>query len=401
MTTQRNPIDSLRLGQWFKLICGASYQDVSRIQNLALVYSLAGADCIDVAADPAVVHAALGGIAISQSICPSRLGKRPWLMVSFNDGQDPHFRKAWFDSQRCPIDCSRPCERICPASAIPPRVPETKGSGAKEPGARGLEASPDRHLGVIAERCYGCGRCLPACPHNLIEEHSFTVAVKAIAPTLFPHIDAIEIHTQIGRQAEFQRLWRQLTPYISQLKLVSVSCPDSEPHSSAVVDYLTQLYQLMVPKPNQLLWQTDGRPMSGDLGRGTTHATICLAQKVLNACLPGYVQLAGGTNDYTVAKLRSQNLLQTEHLSIPGSSRHEQRSISGVAYGSYARRLVNLEIDRIEEQPEQLWQQVSLARALVGQIKPNIHHSWHDAAIPESDNPPNCFERTSAAIVPP
>ncbi|MEO0350988.1 MAG: LdpA C-terminal domain-containing domain [Cyanobacteria bacterium P01_A01_bin.15] len=395
MTTQRNPIDSLRLGQWFKLICGASYQDVSRIQNLALVYSLAGADCIDVAADPAVVHAALGGIATSQLICPSLLGKRPWLMVSFNDGQDPHFRKAWFDSQRCPADCSRPCERICPASAIPPRGIETKGPETEE-----VKASPAGHLGVIAERCYGCGRCLPACPHDLIEEHSFTVAVKAIAPTLLPHIDAIEIHTQIGRQAEFQRLWQQLTPYISQLKLISVSCPDSEPHSDAVVNYLTQLYQLMVPKPNQLLWQTDGRPMSGDLGRGTTHATICLAKKVLNARLPGYVQLAGGTNDYTVAKLRSQNLLQTEHLS-PHGSRHKRRSISGVAYGSYARRLVSLETDRIEEQPEQLWQQVSLARALVSQIKPNLHHSGNDAAIPKGNNPPGCFEQTSTATVPP
>ena len=397
MTIQRNPIDSLRLGQWFKLICGASYQDVSRIQNLALVYSLAGADCIDVAADLAVVHAALEGIAISQSICPSLQGKRPWLMVSFNDGQDPHFRKAWFDSQRCPVDCSRPCERICPASAILPRGLVTEGSEAKGLVTEGSEASSG-HLGVLAERCYGCGRCLPACPHNLIEEQSFTVAVTAITPTLLPHIDAIEIHTQIGRQAEFQRLWQQLTPYIAQLKLVSVSCPDSDPHSDAIVDYLTQLYQLMVPKPHQLLWQTDGRPMSGDLGRGTTHATICLAQKVLNARLPGYVQLAGGTNDYTVAKLRSQNLLQTEHL-YPYRSGDKQSSINGVAYGSYARRLVSLETDRIEEQPEQLWRQVSLARALVGQIKPGVWHN--DADSPKNDSSPSCSEQTAATTVPP
>ncbi|MEM9008819.1 MAG: 4Fe-4S ferredoxin, partial [Cyanobacteria bacterium P01_F01_bin.86] len=58
MTTLRNPLNSLSLGQWFKLICGASYQDVAAVRNLSLIYSLAGADCIDVAADLAVVHAA-------------------------------------------------------------------------------------------------------------------------------------------------------------------------------------------------------------------------------------------------------------------------------------------------------------------------------------------------------
>lgn len=355
MTISQNPLEALKLGQWFKLICGASYQDVSKIRNLSLVYSLAGADCIDVAADLAVVQAALAGITAAQTIT-STIAK-PWLMVSFNDGQDPHFRKAWFESQRCPVDCLRPCERVCPANAILP-ISQTR------------EAQVDG-LGVLADRCYGCGRCLPVCPFGVIEERSFKVSAGAIAPALLPYIDAIEIHTQAGRQAEFQALWQQLAPYISQLKLIAVSCPDGEPHGSATVDYLAQLYQVMEPKPPQLLWQTDGRSMSGDIGKGTTLATIRLAQKVLNARLPGYVQLAGGTNDYTVAKLRSLNLLQERH---PSLLEHKSYGIHGIAYGSYARCLVDVGDSHLEDDPEKLWQQVRLAGELVSQIKPDIHH---------------------------
>ena len=37
------------------MICGASYQDVTRIRYLAFIYTLAGIDCIDVCAEEAVI----------------------------------------------------------------------------------------------------------------------------------------------------------------------------------------------------------------------------------------------------------------------------------------------------------------------------------------------------------
>jgi hypothetical protein len=46
------------MGQWVKLICGASYQDMPTVQRLVMLYALAGVDCIDVAADGAAVAAA-------------------------------------------------------------------------------------------------------------------------------------------------------------------------------------------------------------------------------------------------------------------------------------------------------------------------------------------------------
>ncbi|CAM9692316.1 unnamed protein product, partial [Laminaria digitata] len=63
------------------------------------------------------------------------------------------------------------------------------------------------------------------------------------------------------------------------------------------------------------VWQTDGRPMSGDTGRGATTACVRLAQKVLaTEAVPfgdgqHFVQLAGGTNDRTAPKLLELGLI--------------------------------------------------------------------------------------------
>ena len=63
-----DPRDSLKQGNWFKLICGASYQYLPAIRNLALAYTLAGADCIDIAADKAVISAARAGMKVAYDI---------------------------------------------------------------------------------------------------------------------------------------------------------------------------------------------------------------------------------------------------------------------------------------------------------------------------------------------
>jgi hypothetical protein len=207
-------------------------------------------------------------------------------------------------------------------------------------------------------------------------------------------VDAIEIHTQVGRQEEFRRLWIAIAPWLDQLKLVAISCPDGD----GLIDYLRALYELIAPLPCPLVWQTDGRPMSGDIGIGSTRAAIKLGQKVLSACLPGHVQLAGGTNHHTVPKLRSLGLLKPSM--VPGSSRRHDW-IAGVAYGSYARALLAPVLNeleamemavitnggerserrstamlersqpvRLEQLPNHLWRAVALADSLVSQLKP-------------------------------
>ena len=91
-----------------------------------------------------------------------------------------------------PANCPRPCERICPADAI--------------------SAFTDDLRGVIASRCYGCGRCLPICPLGLITTIDRPATFASIIPDLTAgKIDAIEIHTQSGHLADFQRLWQCLS----------------------------------------------------------------------------------------------------------------------------------------------------------------------------------------------
>lgn len=381
---QSYPLRSLTEGSWFKLICGASYQHLPAVRSLALAYSLAGADCIDVAADPAVIATAREGIKIAQElanlnrslftrkvndcqILPSTHSLKekridyPWLMVSINDGEDPHFRKAEFDTTQCPTNCPQPCVKICPANAI-----ELNSAG------------------VITDLCYGCGRCLPVCPEELIVTRSHISSPQAIASLIKSmDIDALEIHTQVGHYQDFKQVWQVLYPVIDKLKLLAISCTDGQ----NVVDYLRSLYELISPLPCPLIWQTDGRSMSGDIGKGTTHAAISFANKVIQADLPGYIQLAGGTNDHTVEKLKRSQMLQV-------SQNNQVNSIAGVAYGSYARAILSPTLDQLEttkldniqsnlfknqpmneinlklEQNQDLLQQaVSIASQLVNQIK--------------------------------
>ncbi len=364
-----SPLQSLNRGKWFKLICGASFGHLPAIRNLAIAYTLAGADCIDVAADLAVIAATQDGIGIAKKLARldgsthEEIDRQPWLMVSLNDGIDPHFRKAAFNPLQCPVDCPRPCERICPADAI-------------------------AEQGVIESRCYGCGRCLPICPLGLIATEDRAATPQLIFSQLgtVSGIDAIEIHTQPDRLDDFGRLWDILSPVADRLKLLAISCPDSD----ELIPYLRSIHATIAATyhplrlPFTLLWQTDGRPMSGDIGAGTTHAAIKLGEKVIAAGLPGYVQLAGGTNHYTVPKLRKRQLLPSAPVDgaidpmgdrIVPNGQH----VHGVAYGSYARVLLSPILDeldarshnpgKLEMHPDLLSAAVAIATELVGQLK--------------------------------
>jgi Fe-S-cluster-containing hydrogenase component 2 len=349
-TVVPEPLRSLQQGRWFKLICGASFQHLPAVRSLALVYTLAGADCIDVAADLAVFHAARSGIAAAQTIKPCS----PWLMVSLNDGEDPHFRKASFDPQRCPPDCSRPCVSVCPAQAI-------------------IFSATD--AGVQEERCYGCGRCLPVCPIEQISTRAQVASLDTVAPLIQSgQIQALELHTQVGHEAEFAQLWQRVRPWLSELKVLSISCSDA----ADVIPYLSTLAELMGTLPCPLIWQTDGRPMSGDIGDGTTRAAVIYGEKVLRSPLSGFVQLAGGTNSHTVPKLIQQNLLSS---STDMAKDLSLACISGVAFGSYARSLIQdlqTELENqvqstycLEDYPDLLAEGVRAAAQLILPLKQN------------------------------
>ena len=324
------PERALARGRWVKWIGGASNQDLAAIEDLAGLYSLAGVHCLDLAADPAVVAAARRGMAWAEA----RGAATPWVMVSLSDGADPHFRKAWFDPARCPSGCPRPCERVCPALAIPALAPPS-GSGAPP-------ASAAAGSGVLEERCYGCGRCLPACPLGLIEERDQLLPAAAVAPLLAAlRPDAIELHTRIGRSGAFAARLAQLRAAGIPLRRLAVSCGlelDGPPPPAAaagealrpealaerLVEELWNRFAQLRAAGFAPLWQLDGRPMRGDVGAGTARAAVQLWRRIGPRLPPGPVQLAGGTNDRTLP------LLQT--LTPPAGA-----AVAGVAFGSVAR----------------------------------------------------------------
>jgi len=352
-----------------KWIGGASNQDLAAIEDLAGLYGLAGVHCLDLAADPAVVAAARRGIAWAEA----RGAARPWLMVSLSDGADPHFRKAWFDPSRCPPDCPRPCERICPALAIPALGPAAEAI-SRFSGAQDAAAS-----GVQEERCYGCGRCLPACPIGLIEERDQLLPAAAVAPLLAAlRPDAIELHTRIGRAGAFAARLDQVRAAGIPLRRLAVSCglevegaprPATaagealalrpEALAEQLVDELWNRFAQLRAAGLAPIWQLDGRPMSGDVGAGTARSAVQLLLRVAPRLPPGPVQLAGGTNDRTLPLV--------EELALPWRA-----MVAGVAFGSVARaRLQSLLVQaqqrggRLLDQADLLPEAAAIAAALV------------------------------------
>ncbi|XP_048496914.1 uncharacterized protein LOC104888450 isoform X2 [Beta vulgaris subsp. vulgaris] len=308
------PQESLQKGNWVKLICGASFEDVVDIRNLSLVYTLAGA----------------------------------------------------FDPLDCPLDCSRPCEAVCPADAIVLR---------KEDALEG---------GVINERCYGCGRCLPVCPYDKIKAITYLRdAVTAAQLVRRNDVDAIEIHTNGRQTVSFEEFWNEMGDSVSHLKLIAISLPDV---GKATTTLMSTMFSIMRPNLSCYnLWQLDGRPMSGDIGRGATREVLAYAVRLAATedRPPGFLQLAGGTNAHTVNGLKEKGLFQIRR-NLEDGILAEQMSgscnslISGIAYGGYARKIVGRILRSmqsqhglayIEDYPVYLSEALREALALVGSVK--------------------------------
>ncbi len=320
--------------KWVKLICGASNEDIASIEDLCAIYAAAGVDYIDIAADPSVARAARNGINWSRKF----FGNRPGLMISISDGKDIHFRKAKFDPNKCPADCSRPCEKICPTSAIDIN-------------------------GVNESRCYGCGRCLTGCPLNLITEYEYGIPNKFLKDILVEiKPDAVEIHTEIDRQDSFKEICKIIKDSDVELQKISVSCGLTQSNAQPIdlAKVFWKRYEILEEHRAKLIWQLDGRPMSGDLASTTAKAAINLLEKMSGLLPPGLIQVAGGTNENTYKLIKDQN--------IP----------DGIAFGSVARKLVKPFIDdayklnkKIYEIPEKMTLAVNKAKSLIKPWKIN------------------------------
>ncbi len=336
-------------------------------------------DCIDVSADIAVVKAASDGITAGVKSSKDNI-ERPLLMISVNDDEDPHFRKAYFDINKCPPDCTRPCELSCPAYAIP-----------------SLSTLTNKNNGIITDKCYGCGRCVLTCPLGIIDTKSYQVDSNVITDLLSQQlVDAIEIHTQYQHDAYFNELFSKIGDsgncfthlilltdahilaylVLSNSKVLAVSFPDMDANT---LPYLEKLQHIITTHQSYnkfngvQIWQTDGRPMSGDIGKGTVHASTALASKLIKSSSnlinlhtqKQFLQLAGGTNDYSIEIVKREGLAG-------------MTGFGGYAFGGYARKVISNylnELDSrvpgalIEEHPEVLEKCNLFASNLVNIVK--------------------------------
>jgi Iron-Sulfur binding protein C terminal len=88
---------------------------------------------------------------------------------------------------------------------------------------------------------------------------------------------------------------------------------------------------------------------------------IALGWQMAAAKLPGYVQLAGGSNNYTMDKLREVKLLK---------SARQEIFVSGIARVMLAPLFEQIPgNDKLEDHPDILWGAVDRAATLVQQIK--------------------------------
>uniref|UniRef100_A0A6N2MTH7 4Fe-4S ferredoxin-type domain-containing protein n=1 Tax=Salix viminalis TaxID=40686 RepID=A0A6N2MTH7_SALVM len=224
--------------------------------------------------------------------------------------------------------------------------------------------------GVINERCYGCGRCSPVCPYDKIRMALYTRDAAVTAELLKrKDVDAIEIHTSGRQTAPFEGLWDDLRNSTGYLKLVAFT--------------ICWRFNCIFNEHN-----LDGRPMSGDIGRGATRESIAFAARLaaVEDKPRGFFQLAGGTNAHTVEGLKKRGLFQTtlvaenskDNKSMPPSTASSHALIGGIAYGGYARKIVGRVLSsmqsqhglaRIEDYPEHLLEALANALDLVGTVK--------------------------------
>lgn len=292
----------LESGRFFKLICGAGNEDPGEIRKLCLVYSLAGAAGIDLAARENIVRAALEGIAEAERLAPESGAPgriRPFLTVSVGMRGDPHVRKARIVAQMC-TECGL-CVETCPNDAI------------------------SESFAVERARCIGCGACADVCPVDAVGfAHQEIEAAKTLKACVDAGAENIELHAAVGDHEQALREWELITELLPD-SFVSV-CLDRGHLSNRQLR--KRIEMLKERAEGRMIVQADGIPMSGSKDDfNTTLQAVATADIVAKMGLGVPVLLSGGTNSKTVELARLAG--------VP---------FAGVSLGTYARRLISAEI---------------------------------------------------------
>lgn len=303
----------------FKFIGGASLTDIDKIKGLSLLFTLCGANIIDISPYESTIKASLEGIQQAKTLFEQHPDLYPYynepvLMISLNVSDDPHFRKARVNPDIC-IACGL-CIDSCHFNALSLNPAQSS-------------------LCIDSNTCYGCGQCLPKCDNNALYLEFNEIDFKEILTKLIEHqIRGIEIHTGSSNFKELSNFWVDLENNLGKdfMKnlLISFSVESSLFSSKEFVNYVNSIITLTDQK---LIIQVDGRPMSGSSDAGSTLQALSAGQNLTSNNVNAYVILAGGINHLTYKYSKAFDI-----------------HCSGIAMGTFARKLLWPYLDRLDEE---------------------------------------------------
>lgn len=278
----------------FKLVCGAGNECAKEVERLVALYSLAGSQMFDISANPEILEATKRGLRYSDTMSDR------YICVSVGIKGDPHILKAKINEDKCQ-QCGQ-CDYICINDAV-------------------------KNHTVQTERCLGCGKCFNICPAKAIEMYSVDKDFDLVLPKLVDGgIDCVEFHATVEDDEEIFEKWDSISRNFDGVLSI---CIDRMCLGNKQV--LNRIKKLIKNRQDfTTIIQADGIPMSGSKDDfKTTLQAVAMGEIIMNANLPVYVFLSGGTNSKT-----------TELAKLCGVK------YDGVSVGSYARKIVSEYIKR-------------------------------------------------------
>lgn len=308
-STIQNCISALDNKKYFKLICGASLTNPNIIESLSFIYSLSGANCIDISSDFGAIEAAKKGIEKAKKYYEKSPKKYPHftypvLMISINASDDPHFKTAQIDPNTC-TGCGK-CIPECSFCAI-------------------LFMSANKQPLIQGDLCYGCGSCTCICPHDSISLLSNKSDLESTLTKLIDDsINGIEIHVGSATKDLLEDYWKKIESILENKRLeeilISFSLESSLYSDKEFVEYSNFINMLTPKKP---IIQIDGKPMSGTATPESSLQALASGQVLAAKNNEFYIQLAGGINHLTRKYIKEFKL-----------------NCNGIAMGTFARKMV-------------------------------------------------------------
>lgn len=274
-----------------KIILGLGNTSFSDIKALAAIYAKSGVDIFDITADEYALEALIEGIK-SQNLAPDDFS----ICTSFSFADDIHGSKAKIDNSQC-TKCKK-CKDICPYSAI------------------------NENSEIIYEKCIGCRKCSFCNAISYIKE--IQNPVEKLASLQKFNIDMVELHVNGLTKDEILSEIQKIKKVFPKIK-IGICLTYQKYPIEEVKEIIEEAFELV--KPQELLFQADGKSMSGTTEDLYSAKSAVDFAKEINSVIKDKnikIILSGGCNLKTFELVRQENT-----------------KISGIAYGSFARILAS------------------------------------------------------------